>query len=94
MVVIKERMLERHFSHTCKQMRVLTLKLNVVGQRGWPDRVVILPNRQVFWVELKTVVGRVSPMQQHIHEQLRDAGHIVLVLRTKEEITDALLGTA
>ena len=90
---VLERDLERHFSNVCKKLGILTLKLNVTYSRGWPDRVVVLSDGQVFWVELKTLTGIVSPLQERVHKLLRQRGHTVYVLRTKEEITNVLGST-
>lgn len=90
MVKVLERELERHFTQECKRLRILSLKLMLKFATGWPDRLVVLKTKKVLWCELKTLTGVVSERQHAIHEALRKHGHIVLVLRTKEEITNAL----
>ena len=90
MVKILERELERHFSKECKRLGLESLKIIPRFSVGWPDRVVILEESLVLWIELKTLTGVISPKQHKIHNMLRSHGHNVLVLRTKEEITNAL----
>lgn len=90
MVKILERELERHFSKECKRLGIESLKIIPRFSVGWPDRLVILKNQKVIWIELKTLTGIVSPKQQKIHNTLKLLGHDVRVLRTKEEITYAL----
>lgn len=90
MVKVLERELERHFSKECKRLRLESLKIIPRFSVGWPDRLVILEESVVLWVELKTITGIISPKQHKIHNMLRSLGHRVLVLRTKEEITNAL----
>lgn len=90
MVKILERQLEVHFSKECKRLGLLTLKLNVRYARGWPDRLVVLDRGQCLWVELKTMTGRLSPLQQRLHRLLEQKGHVVMVLRSKEEISRVL----
>jgi hypothetical protein len=85
-----ERDLERYFTKVCKDLGVLSLKLNVRYSRGWPDRVVAFSSGRVLWIELKRPEGKLSALQSRVHEQLRSRGHEVLVLRTKHEILDAL----
>lgn len=85
-----ERDLERHLSNTSKRLGLTALKLRLMGETGWPDRIVVLPDARVLWIELKLPHGKISPKQAYIHKLLRQLGHTVLVLRTKEEITDAL----
>jgi len=91
--VILERDLEGYFSKQCKKHGLLTLKLNVRFQRGWPDRIVPLENGEVLWVELKRPGGTVSPMQEKVHNELTVRGHKVFVIDSKEGI-DRVLGTA
>jgi hypothetical protein len=91
--VILERDLEGYFSKQCKKYGLLTLKLNVRFQRGWPDRIVPLENGEVLWVELKRPGGVLSPMQEKVHDELMARGHKVFVIDSKEGI-DRVLGTA
>ena len=90
MVKVLERELERHFSAECRRLNIVSLKLMLKFATGWPDRVIPLRNQKVLWVELKTLTGVLSPRQETIHVILKNLGHTVLVLRTKQEITDAL----
>ena len=90
MVKVLEWELERHFSKECKRLGLESLKIIPRFSVGWPDRLVILKDTVVLWVELKTVTGVISPKQHKVHNMLRLHGHNVLVLRTKEEITNAL----
>lgn len=90
MVKVLERELERHFSKECKRLGLESLKIIPRFSVGWPDRLVILEETKVLWVELKTITGIISPKQHKVHNTLRSLGHNVLILRTKEEITNAL----
>lgn len=59
--------------------------------RGFPDRLVLLPHGELFWVETKRPVGGVLAAAQLVqHERLRRLGQRVMVCRSKEEV-DALL---
>lgn len=53
--------------------------------RGLPDRLVLFPGGKVWFVEFKTLTGRVSPAQTYVHGRLRDLGFKVSVIRTWEE---------
>ena len=87
-----ERDLETFFSAECKRLGLTTLKLMLRFATGWPDRIVMLPDGKVLWVELKTEKGVVSPRQAQIHLTLSKIGHPVLVLRTKTSIREVLEG--
>jgi len=90
---VLERDLERHFSKECKRLKITSIKLHLKFSTGFPDRLVILPFNRVLWIELKTLTGKLSARQEHIHTLLRLHHHCVLVLRSKEEITNALEAT-
>lgn len=72
-----ESSLEKSFARRLKACGLTSLKLNVTGQRGWVDRLVILPNGRVVFVELKTKRGKLSALQKHNHLLLVKLGHIV-----------------
>ena len=90
---VLERNLERHFSAECKRLKITSIKLHLKFSTGFPDRLVILPFNKVLWVELKTLTGKLSARQEYIHMLLKLHHHCVLVLRTKEDITNALEAT-
>jgi len=82
--------LERYLSQEARRTGHLVLKLRLMGETGWPDRLVVLPGRRVLWIELKTPSGKLSKRQVYVHDKLLNLGHRVLVLRSKEEIRNAL----
>ena len=55
-------------------------KMKLAGARaGWPDLVYIFSGRIVF-IELKTMVGKLSAEQKAVHRQMIDMGHEVWVV--------------
>jgi hypothetical protein len=90
---ILERHLEQYFATRCKKLNLLTLKLNVRYSRGWPDRIVALPNGKTLWVELKRPGGKTTPLQDRLHKELCMRGHLVHIIDSKKGIDD-VLGTA
>ena len=52
---ILERELETYFRQQCNKLGLLTLKLNVAQNRGWPDRMV-LHKGKAYFTELKTIL--------------------------------------
>ena len=57
-------------------------------EKGIPDRLVLLPQGRMYLVELKTVTGRLSPKQKHIHAQARELGTDVVTLYGRHEIDE------
>lgn len=57
---------------------------------GAPDIVVALPRGGVLWVEVKSPVGRVSENQLLVHGLLSAAGHNCVVVRSVDDMRQAL----
>lgn len=74
---VLESQVEQVFVDAMVTMGITTLKLNLVYNRGWPDRLIILPNGRVIFIELKRPGGTLEPLQKHRHEQLENLGHDV-----------------
>lgn len=79
-----ESELENKAVMRARQLDILTLKLNVKGRTGWPDRIFIFKGI-IHFVEFKAPGGALSPMQCYIHEALRKHGVNVVVLDNWEE---------
>lgn len=70
-------------------LRGQCIKLNPLGLRGIPDRLVLLPGGVVLFVELKRPKGyKYEPLQLRWHDKLRKLGFTVLVINTKEAIEE------
>jgi hypothetical protein len=90
---ILEAELEAFFRGECKALGLVTMKLNLQQNRGYPDRVVLHKGAAHF-AELKTLTGKQTPLQKYRASQLNRAGFDVVVLRTKAEIREYLRGIA
>lgn len=53
---------------------------------GVPDRLALLPGGRIELVELKTVTGRLSPIQRVWHERAAGLGTSVTVLHGRGDI--------
>lgn len=62
------------------------------GERGVPDRIVLLPGARVVFVETKTLVGKKSERQKFIHKKLAKLNFQVEVIRSAEEIEALFAG--
>lgn len=61
-------------------------KLNGLGYRSWPDRLVLGPERFMIMIELKRkVTGRLSEGQKDLFEELQELGHVVYVFDDGKE---------
>lgn len=82
-----EKDVERRLVAQLKKLGILHVKMTPVAQRGWPDRLLILPNNQVLWIELKAP-GRednLSANQVQVQAKLQALGHLVLTSSSVEE---------
>jgi len=66
---------------------VVSLKLNVKWNVGWPDRVFFIPGGRPLFIEFKRPNERASPLQAHVHAGLRDLGYRVEVY---DNVNDAI----
>lgn len=62
------------------------LKFTTPGMRGAPDRIVLLPPGQVWFVETKAPRGYLDPIQKAYHRHLIALGFRVSVLWTIGQI--------
>lgn len=88
---VLERVVEKHLVERVEALNGLCLKFISPGQRGAPDRLVVLPGFPTYYVELKRPrTGKLSELQKRFHDRLRDRGQGVWVLWSKEDV-DAFL---
>jgi hypothetical protein len=84
-VVSLEKKIEKKVCEYAKTKGFLTLKINVVGERGWPDRLLIDPDGWPVWIEFKAPGKEPDPIQIHRHGQLATRNHFVIVIDNEEE---------
>lgn len=69
--------------HNC-----VVLKGKQDNSNDWPDRLVLKPTREFFWVEFKRLGEAPRPSQMAKFRELRRKGHHVYVCYTANEIQD------
>ncbi|MEE0433893.1 MAG: VRR-NUC domain-containing protein [Peptococcaceae bacterium] len=77
---MREQEIEQKLRDAVKSMGGRAYKFISPGNVGVPDRIVIMPGRQVIFVELKTEVGRLTPVQKAQIGYLEVMGQDVRVL--------------
>ena len=80
---MREANLEQAFVRGVKRAGAIAWKFTSPGHSGVPDRLVLIPGGKVVFVELKTETGRLSPLQEQTHVQLRNMGFDVRTLYGK-----------
>lgn len=81
-----ESEVESHLRTVAEKAGGLCIKFIPDYKRGFPDRILILPEGKLVWVETKRPEGgRVSGAQRVSHEVLRRLGQRVYLVLTKEQ---------
>lgn len=75
-----EKEIERRMCAEVRKRGGLTYKFTSPGNPGVPDRLVISPTGEVWFVELKTVVGGLAKIQKHQIAELEKRGAKVRVV--------------
>ncbi len=83
-----EKDIERYFCRRVKAIGGYAFKWVSPGQRGVPDRIVLLPGGKVWFVELKAAGGRLSALQRFIGSLLLKLGMNYTVIRAKEQVDE------
>ena len=75
-----EATLERQAVTHARKRGVDSIKLNLQGRRGWPDRLFLLPRGRPLFIELKRTGRRPSPIQLIVHTRLRRRGYKIFII--------------
>tara|TARA_R110002167_G_scaffold185793_2_gene386572 strand:+ start:3280 stop:3558 length:279 start_codon:yes stop_codon:yes gene_type:complete len=86
-----ERDVEQYFSKVAKQIGALTYKWPASYHKGLPDRILILSSGDVWFVEIKRTLGRVSKRQKYVLETLRKQCCKTAILSGKSDVDEFFL---
>lgn len=87
---IQESKIERYLTRGVKALGGRSYKWVSPGNTGVPDRIVILKNAGVIFIELKTEHGRLSPMQKSQLKRLKRLGQRATVLYGMADVDEFL----
>jgi hypothetical protein len=79
----KESSIEASVVLWARKNKILALKLQGQGVKGFPDRVFLLPGGMIFFVEFKKLGEKPTQLQEHTHALLRSLGFRVAVHDTR-----------
>lgn len=100
---MRERDIEAYLVKRVKELGGEVRKVQWIGRRGAPDRLVMLPllvlsghweshhNGKTVWVELKAPGKKPTVVQQREHERMRHMGQRVEVVDSIEGVERILL---
>ena len=77
---MREQEIETRLKEEVERAGGLALKFISPGTAGVPDRIVLLPGKDIYFVELKAPGEQLRPLQLKRKEQLEDLGFKVYVI--------------
>lgn len=80
---MREREVEAHYKKLIEDAGGLFIKFTSPSHSGVPDRIVILPNGRIYFVEFKAPSKKPRPLQLHIINKIRELGCEVRVIDRK-----------
>lgn len=89
---VSEKSIERYLVARAKKLGLPCLKYSNPSVAGYPDRLLVLPDGQVVWVELKSKGRRPTKLQLMRHTELFGLRHSVKVIDNRADV-DALMDT-
>ena len=83
---MREKTIERKLVTKIKAMGGIALKFTSPGFDGMPDRLVLLPDEKIAFVEVKATGCTLRPLQESRQGMLRRMGFKVYVLDDARQI--------
>jgi hypothetical protein len=87
---MREREIERKLFNAVKAMGGFAPKFVSPGLDGMPDRIVLMPDGKIGFVEVKRQDLKYRPLQLRRAEQLRELGFRVFLLDRPEQIGEII----
>ena len=87
---MRERTVEQALTRAVQAHGGLCWKFTSPGLAGVPDRIIILPEGKVGFVEVKAPGQKPRPVQQHRLNQIRTLGATAIVIDHPDQIEGAL----
>lgn len=87
---MRESQIEARLMQGVKARGGMCMKFISPGLPGVPDRIVLTPNGRIYFVELKTEIGRLANIQKWVIGELQKRGAEVRVVKGPEAVKDFL----
>lgn len=83
---MREKIIERILVNEVKKRGGICPKFVSPGLDGMPDRIVLMPDGRMAFVEVKAWGRKPRPLQESRHEMLRRLGFKVFILDRRDQI--------
>lgn len=80
---MKEKDIENYLRTQVKKLGGIAYKFISPGNVGVPDRIIIMPNGKIYFVELKTDKGKLTELQNRQIDKIKNLGQEVVVVYGK-----------
>lgn len=80
---MKEKDIENYLRTQVKKLGGIAYKFISPGNVGVPDRIIIMPNGKIYFVELKTDKGKLTELQNRQINMIKNLGQEVVVVYGK-----------
>lgn len=87
---MRESQIEARLVQGVKAKGGMCMKFTSPGLPGVPDRIVLTPDGRVYFVELKTEIGRLAKIQKWLIGEMRQRGADVRVVKGLDAVKDFL----
>lgn len=87
---MREAVIERHLMQRVRAAGGVAYKFVSPSHRGVSDRVVCLPNGQTWFIELKSSVGTLSPLQLVFAAEMQRLKQNYACLRSIDQVDEWL----
>lgn len=91
---MRERDIESYLRNQVKKIKGIAYKFESPGNAGVPDRLVLLPNGKVQFIELKAPGKKPTALQLVQHRKLANLGFNVLVIDSKQGVDEFIASVA
>lgn len=85
---MRESEIEKRLAEKIKKAGGLAYKFVSPNNPGVPDRIIILPDGKVVFVELKSAFGRLARLQAWQISRMRELGCDVRILRGIDQVDE------
>ena len=87
---MSEKEIENYLVRKIKNKKGIAYKFTSPGNSGVPDRLCLLPNGKIFFVELKSSGKKPRALQVNQITKITKLGQRVYVLDSKEKVDEVL----
>lgn len=87
---MREKVIEKNLVDEIKKLGGLCLKFNSQSMVGIPDRIILLNNKRICFVETKASHKTLRPIQVSVKRKLESLGFKVYVVDTIEKVKEVV----